>query len=97
MVDVHCEIIKDEEPKSPTKGKLVFSVSKNRFGYSGKGYIVELGQKGLSVVGDADLPVNDDDEEDEPSERPAPKSSGVMPKVVVPDVPGGTRVTAQKK
>lgn len=95
MVDVHCEIVKDDEPKSPTKGKLVFSVSKNRFGYSGKSYIVELGQKGLSVLGDADMPMNDDDEEVE-SERPAPKSSGVMPKVVVPDVPG-TRVTAQKR
>lgn len=50
MVDVHMEVLHDDDPKSDTYKRLLFSVSKNRFGYTGKTYVVSLGAKGLSVV-----------------------------------------------
>jgi len=83
MVDVHVEILKDENVKSPTYKKLVLSVSKNRFGYAGKSYIVELGQQGLSAVSEDTYGSNEDEDEIEDiSSAPTPSTSGVMPKVV---------------
>lgn len=52
LIDVHCEIIRDMNPKSPTFKRLVFSVSKNRFGYTGKSYVVDLGELGLTNAQD---------------------------------------------
>lgn len=67
MVDVHMEVLRDDDPRSPTCGQLLFSVSKNRFGFTGKTYVVNLGQHGLSVIDEADELIhheennNDDD------------------------------------
>jgi DNA repair protein RadA/Sms len=83
MVDVHLEVIRDSDPRSPTSGQLLFSVSKNRFGYTGRTYVVSLGKKGLSVLGDADELIHEEaeDEGDSPARRTV---SGVRPKVEVP-------------
>ncbi len=93
MVDVHCEILKDADPKSPNVGKLIFSVSKNRFGFVGKSYLVELGQTGMSILGDdvTDAAEDLEEEEDTPRAAPVRKQSGFVPKVVRSDhVSNGT-------
>jgi len=85
MVDVHCEILRETDPKSPNCGKLVFSVSKNRFGFTGKSYLVELGKQGLYVVGDDVTESLDLDEDEVIVEKPVRKQSGFVPKVIRSD------------
>ena len=87
MVDVHMEVIKDADPKSPTFGQLLFGVSKNRFGYTGRTHVVGLGKKGLHVLGDADEMVNAGEIEDD---RPNRTRSGVHLKAQVPKAGTGT-------
>ncbi len=93
MVDMHCEVLLDQDPKSDTRGKLLFSVTKNRFGYTGRTYVVGLGKKGLSVIDYQDIARPEDDEENEviisvppPNGSIAPKrtNSGVHARVIVP-------------
>lgn len=66
LIDVHCELMPDDDPKSPTHKQLVFNVSKNRFGYSGKAYVVSLNKLGISVIDDvANVRPRASDAEDE--------------------------------
>lgn len=51
MVDTHGELYFDEEKKSETYGERLFTVSKNRFGVSGKTMIVGLDESGLYEKG----------------------------------------------
>lgn len=94
MVDVHMEILRNNDPRSEEFNRLVFSVSKNRFGYTGKSYLVELGEQGLVHLGDdlSDSPVGEVEEEEAAvPARYNRKSSGFVPKVVQPDhVANGT-------
>jgi len=91
MADVHVEVIRDEDPKSDTYKQLLFEVSKNRFGCTGKTYVVSLGKKGLTAIDYEDMPRADGtttDPEDWVSEirvRPGTKS-GVQPKVTAEQV-----------
>jgi len=50
-VDGHAELYFDNDRKSETFGERMFGVTKNRWGVSGKTYIVELGERGLSEKG----------------------------------------------
>lgn len=50
-VDVHGHLYIDQEKRSETYGERIFHVQKNRFGSSGKGYVLGLGQKGLFEKG----------------------------------------------
>lgn len=79
MVDVHCEILKDGDPRSESFGRLVFSVSKNRFGFTGKSYLVELGKAGIFATGDVSERELDDEEE-QPAARGSRKVSGFVQK-----------------
>lgn len=51
FVDGHAELYFDEEKKSETWGERMFEVTKNRWGVSGKTYIVGLGDTGLYEKG----------------------------------------------
>lgn len=96
MIDVHVEILRDSDPKSPTFKKLLFEVTKNRFGYTGKTYVVGLNEQGLYAEEYEDVAPSNDDEEMEEivvnlpdveelkkrGSRPPPAGSGFMPKVV---------------
>lgn len=103
MIDVHMEILKDNDPKSGTYKKLLFEVTKNRFGCTGKTYVVDLNERGLYAIDyeEAYIPTDNETEEvvvDMPNvaelqrraSRPAPPTSGFMPKVVVPNKADGT-------
>lgn len=46
-IDVHAELYVDTKEKSETFGQLLFEVSKNRFGCTGKTYILQRGKGGL--------------------------------------------------
>jgi DNA repair protein RadA/Sms len=46
-VDVRGQLYIDEEKKSETYGERIFEITKNRFGCSGKSYILGLGTTGL--------------------------------------------------
>jgi DNA repair protein RadA/Sms len=89
MVDVHMEVLRDEDPKSDTYKRLLFEVSKNRFGYTGKTYVVNLGKKGLSAIDYEDIPHTDgtspDDWVSEVQVRPGTRS-GVQAKVTADQV-----------
>jgi len=92
MVDVHCEILPDGDNKSATYKRLLFTVTKNRFGYTGRSYLVDITKQGL-VAGDLDLTASAGDDEEDPIPSPAGTGekrtwSGVRPKVTVdePDV-----------
>lgn len=69
IIDVHCELICDEEPTSSTKGQIIFSVSKNRFGPSGLGYMLELSKRGL--ISHGEQPEFGDESRTISGERPA--------------------------
>lgn len=87
MIDVHCEIVKDPDPRSSTYGQLVFSVSKNRFGSNGRSYLVELTKHGLVATGDASGMDPEDEEEELPQGR---KRSGFVRKVGTDHAANGT-------
>lgn len=92
MIDAHAEILHDKDPKSPTCGKLLFEVTKNRFGCTGKTFVVELGKRGL-FVGDEVIdsrPIDDEDDEVDtvvvsvPNAVPIKRTiSGVQPRIQV--------------
>jgi len=47
-VDVHAHLLIDQKPSSPSFGKRIFKIEKNRFGFSQVGYFLGLdGKKGL--------------------------------------------------
>jgi DNA repair protein RadA/Sms len=46
-VDIRGQLYIDEEKKSETYGERIFEITKNRFGCSGKSYILGLGATGL--------------------------------------------------
>jgi DNA repair protein RadA/Sms len=84
-VDVHAELIRDDDKDSPTRGQRVFTVSKNRFGPDGLTFPYGLNEKGIYVQ-DMELPspTRGDDEEDmgAADEAASPKrtQSGVVAK-----------------
>ena len=51
MIDAHANIYVDEDKKSETHGERLFEVSKNRWGVTGKVFIVDMGERGLSEKG----------------------------------------------
>lgn len=51
MIDVHGHLMIDEKPKSETYGMRIFKMKKNRFGCSGKGFVLNLDSKGLTEAG----------------------------------------------
>lgn len=51
-IDSHGELYIDEEKKSETYGERLFTISKNRFGCSGKTMIVGMSDKGLYEKGE---------------------------------------------
>lgn len=88
MVDVHTEVLHDMDPRSDTYRKLVLTVTKNRFGYTGKQYLVALGKQGMYSVQDleeVDRPNEEDDDEGTTvvpvSEAPKRTVSGIDVKV----------------
>ncbi len=50
-VDVHGHLYIDEDKKSETYGERLFEITKNRFGASGKTYVIAMGKEGLSEKG----------------------------------------------
>ena len=46
-VDVHLELLPDTDPRSPTYKRTLLTVTKNRFGCSGRSYLVSMGVEGL--------------------------------------------------
>ena len=50
-VDVRGRIFIDEEKKSETYGERIFEITKNRFGCSGKSYILGMNRTGLYEKG----------------------------------------------
>ena len=50
-VDVRGQIYIDQQKKSETYGERIFEVTKNRFGCSGKSYILGMGRSGLFEKG----------------------------------------------
>lgn len=50
-VDVRAALYVDQEKKSDTYGERIFEVTKNRFGVSGRAYIVGVGEGGLYEKG----------------------------------------------
>jgi len=50
-IDVHAHLSYDENKKSPTFGGLLFEVSKNRWGCSGKTFVVALTKTGIENRG----------------------------------------------
>lgn len=75
MIDSHVEILHDQDMKSQTHGKLLFNVSKNRFGYTGKTYVVGLGKQGLYATEDVS------EVEPEDVDEATTAQSGTMAKV----------------
>lgn len=51
-IDQHAEVWFDREKRSQTYGERLFKLSKNRFGVSGKTYIVGMSEKGLYEKGE---------------------------------------------
>jgi DNA repair protein RadA/Sms len=50
-VDVHFHLYIDDEKKSETYGDRLFEVTKNRYGVSGRTYILGMNKKGLYEMG----------------------------------------------
>lgn len=50
-VDVRARIYIDEQKKSETYGERIFEVTKNRFGVSGRAYVLGMSKKGLFEKG----------------------------------------------
>ena len=50
-VDVRGQLYIDEEKKSETYGERIFEVTKNRFGCSGRAYVLGIGRNGLYEKG----------------------------------------------
>jgi len=50
-VDVRGSLYIDQEKKSETYGERIFEVTKNRFGCSGRAYVLGIGEKGLYEKG----------------------------------------------
>jgi len=50
-VDVRGQLYIDEEKKSETYGERIFEVTKNRFGCSGRAYVLGIGKTGLYEKG----------------------------------------------
>lgn len=53
-VDVRGHLYIDQQKKSETYGERIFEVTKNRFGCSGKAYILGMGRSGLFEKGSLD-------------------------------------------
>lgn len=63
IIDLHIEILHDLEAKSPTYKKLLLEVTKNRFGFAGKTYIVGMEKEGLYATDYEDVAPREDEEE----------------------------------
>jgi DNA repair protein RadA/Sms len=50
-IDVRGQLYIDEEKKSETYGERIFEITKNRFGCSGKAYVLGIGKAGLYEKG----------------------------------------------
>lgn len=50
-VDVRGQLYIDEEKKSETYGERIFEITKNRFGCSGRAYVLGIGKQGLYEKG----------------------------------------------
>lgn len=50
-IDIHCHIYVDKSKKSETYGERIFEVTKNRFGCSGRAYILGIRRNGLYEKG----------------------------------------------
>lgn len=81
-VDVHGELIRDEDKDSPTRGARVFTISKNRFGPDGLSFPYGLNEKGIYVLEDMPTAQPEGESEEAADDESATKrtSSGVMPK-----------------
>lgn len=80
-VDLHLELLLDEDRESSTRGCKVLTVSKNRFGPDGLSFPYVLTKKGLFIQEEDTIEL--EPEEDSGAAEPGPKRtvSGVMPKV----------------
>jgi len=47
MIDVHCELLLDDNKESESCGQRIFTISKNRFGPSGIAHAYSLTKKGI--------------------------------------------------
>ena len=52
MVDGHMHLSIDQDPKSPTEGKRLLEMRKNRFGPSGIAVALDIAKRGLSELND---------------------------------------------
>jgi len=46
-IDVRGQLYIDDEKKSETYGERIFEITKNRFGCSGRSFVLGIGQSGL--------------------------------------------------
>lgn len=51
MIDAKGEICFDDNRKSETYGKRIFQMTKNRFGVSGRHYVLDIDEEGLKEIG----------------------------------------------
>jgi len=63
IIDLHIEILHDLDAKSPTYKKLLLEVTKNRFGFTGKTYVVGMGKEGLYASDYEEIATLEEDEE----------------------------------
>ncbi len=75
-IDIHAHMWVDEKPKSETYGCLLFEVQKNRWGCTGKTFILELTNEGVKYVDSftkavarkkEERPDEDEDDDSEPN------------------------------
>jgi DNA repair protein RadA/Sms len=67
-IDIHAHMWRDMKPKSETYGMLLLEVQKNRWGCTGKKYILELAKTGVSAqdaFAKPDMPNEEEDDEEE--------------------------------
>ena len=60
MIDMHAHLAIDEKPKSETYGMRIFKMRKNRFGCSGKGFVLNMSAQGLTEAGTYNSEVEDE-------------------------------------
>jgi DNA repair protein RadA/Sms len=51
VIDIHAHLYIDDEKKSDTYGERVFEITKNRFGFSGRAYVLGIKSSGLYEKG----------------------------------------------
>jgi predicted ATP-dependent serine protease len=52
MIDCHAHLFIDTKDKSETQGMRIFEMQKNRYGYSGQAYVLNMMENGLYEYGD---------------------------------------------